>query len=100
MVNYRQRQQALRKVSSGKPALVACLLPLLPVLAAGEARADIQSGRTASRALTVTKERPKGPVVTIPTRRDPLPGVIVKSPTTAATGKRPAPQPRIGRAHV
>ena len=94
MVNHRQRQQASWKGSCWKPSLAACLLPLLVAVLAGNARADIQSGRTAARALSSTK-RPKGPVVITPTRRDPLPGVVVKSPTASGAGKRPAPQPRI-----
>ena len=62
MVNHRQRQQASWKGSCWKPSLAACLLPLLVAVLAGNARADIQSGRTAARALSSTK-RPKGPVV-------------------------------------
>ncbi|MFR6354918.1 MAG: hypothetical protein ACLUPU_08865, partial [Akkermansia sp.] len=94
MVNHRQRQQASWKGSCWNPSLAACLLPLLAAMSAGNARADIQAGRTAARALSST-ERPKGPVVITPTRRDPLPGVVVKSPTATGAGKRPAPQPRI-----
>ena len=73
MVNHRQRQQASWKGSCWNPSLAACLLPLLAAMSAGNARADIQAGRTAARALSST-ERPKGPVVITPTRRDPLPG--------------------------
>lgn len=60
MVNYRQRQQALRKGSSGSPLPSACLLALLVLVPAGTARADIQTGRSATRALADSPGRPKG----------------------------------------
>lgn len=95
MVKHWQRQQAFRKGSAGNSFLSACLLALLALAPAGAARADIQTGRSATRALADSSGRPKGPVIITPTQRDPLPRVIVKSPAAAAGGKRPAPQPRI-----
>ena len=99
MVNYRQRQQALRKGFFGSPLLSACLLTLPILVSAETARADIQTGRSATRALTNSSGRPKGPVIVTPTQRDPLPRVIVKSPVAAEAGKRPAPRilPRTSR---
>lgn len=96
MVNYWQRQQAFLKDSRGKSLLSACLFALLAAIPAGTARADIQTGRSASRALEAdSSARSRGPVVVTPSQREALPRVIVKSPATAAGGKRPAPQPRI-----
>lgn len=95
MVKHWQRQQAFRKGSAGNSFLSACLLALLALAPAGAARADIQTGRSATRALADSSGRPKGPVIITPTQRDPLPRVIVKSPAAAAGGKRPTPQPRI-----
>lgn len=99
MVNYRQRQQALRKGLFGSPLLSACLLTLPVLVSAETARADIQTGRSATRALANSSGRPKGPVIVTPTQRDPLPRVIVKSPVAAEGGKRPAPRilPRTSR---
>ena len=99
MVNYRQRQQALRKGFFGSPLLSACLLTLPVLVSAETARADIQTGRSATRALANSSGRPKGPVIGTPTQRDPLPRVIVKSPVAAEGGKRPAPRilPRTSR---
>lgn len=73
MVNYRQRQQALRKGLFGSPLLSACLLTLPVLVSAETARADIQTGRSATRALANSSGRPKGPVIVTPTQRDPLP---------------------------
>ena len=58
MVNYRQRQQALRKGFFGSPLLSACLLTLPILVSAETARADIQTGRSATRALTNSSGRP------------------------------------------
>ena len=86
MVKHWQRQQAFRKGSAGNSFLSACLLALLALAPAGAARADIQTGRSATRALADSSGRPKGPVIITPTQRDPLPRVIVKSPAAAAGG--------------
>ena len=75
MVNYRQRQQALRKGLFGSPLLSACLLTLPVLVSAETARADIQTGRSATRALANSSGRPKGPVIGVgeePTERNPV----------------------------
>ena len=71
MVNYRQRQQALRKGFFGSPLLSACLLTLPVLVSAETARADIQTGRSATRALANSSGRPKGPVIVTPTPTGP-----------------------------
>ena len=63
MVKHWQRQQAFRKGSAGNSFLSACLLAFLALAPAGAARADIQTGRSATRALADSSGRPKGPVI-------------------------------------
>ena len=68
MVNYRQRQQALRKGLFGSPLLSACLLTLPVLVSAETARADIQ--RPGEQFRTAQRPRHRHPNATGP----PAPG--------------------------